>query len=224
MIATEKKTFVPDCAFLPADKLTEDDDGEFQCDYKDAVLLMLDGSLAYTKEAWEKGGEPSYCWTYGNEFQNLDGTPIDSNEGVIQLLPEMYIAKIPQRKDWSKDVQKLTHEIYGVYAFNVRRVQYICSLTPNYEFTFIGTEYDEIDDLDDEQKEWLFDMIQRHQDGETLYYTVKDAERMIANRYEPHCFPENKKAGACKISPEVVSHKEAIDVIAEYFATHGHNI
>ena len=102
MTTTEKAEFIPNCVFIPATAIWKDSRGE-HVDADDATLMMLDGDNnhgeAFTNDAWENDGPPSYQRRYG-QFVSADDNPIDPEQGRVELLPDLQVVKIDEREHW----------------------------------------------------------------------------------------------------------------------------
>lgn len=117
MTTTDKATFIPNCVFIPAESEWKDFRGG-HIDPDDATLLMLEGDNNYgevfTADAWENDGLPTFLRRFG-KFVDADDNPIDPEHGRVELLPELFVAKIDETEYWLDPlVLRRTKRIFGV--------------------------------------------------------------------------------------------------------------
>lgn len=217
MISTERSPFKPVAVFIPTEAVPESGS---VVDPKDCTLLHLDGDgnegLLYTREEWESGAEEgSYYRNGGRDSGKVDG-------GEIHLLPDMVVVKFPEREYWSDDIQARTKEVYSIYAIDRRKHVHICSVTPSYEAYYIGTEFDPIDDLTDEQGDELHSEIMHGAacaNEQFSYFDVRSIDRALENVCRPGWFPPGGKRGGYPFTTDMVRTEDAYEEIAEVFAT-----
>ena len=188
MTTTDKATFVPNCVFIPAEFEWKDFRGG-HVDPDDATLLMLEGDNNYgevfTADAWENDGLPTFLRRFG-QFVDADDNPIDPEFGRVELLPELFVAKIDETEYWLDPlVLRRTKRIFGVYVFDRRQHFHICSFSASHELHFLGSQWDEVDGLSDEEHDDLRERINEG-DGQAepvTYWDRWDIDRMLEN----HC-------------------------------------
>jgi hypothetical protein len=181
---TEKAAFAPNCVFIPASAIWKDNQVE-HVDHEGTSLLMLEGDNNYgevfTKEAWENNGLPSYVRRFGNFF-SPDDSPIDLDEGRVELLPDLCVVKIDEREHWLDPVVlKQTKRIFGAYIFDRRQHFHLCSFSASYELYFLGSQWDEAEGLSDEDHEELWELINEgdRQSEPVTYWDRYDIDTMM---------------------------------------------
>ncbi len=200
--APRKHSFIPNAVFIPEKDGVEGKD----FDRNDCTLLLVDGEFTYadvyTKEAWKGGKEPTYIQRCGDFFLP-DGSEITM--GKVQLLPDVCIVKIPERHNWSEDVQAMTTRMFGVYALNRRLHFHLCEFPASYELWFLESQYEETDEVaaDEEKRDELNGMVL---DGDAQtefvsYMHVADIEPMFGKgrRCRPGCLPRNNHGGGFRL-------------------------
>ena len=195
MTMTEKAEFIPNCVFIPAASQGE------QIHPNDATLLMLVGDNNYgelfTQHAWEHDGQPSFLRRYG-QFVSADNNPIDPEHGRLELLPELFVVKIDEREYWLDPVVlKRTTRILGVYVFDRRQHFHICSVSASHELYFLGSQWEEIEGLSDEEHDDLWERIMQG-DGQSdpvTYWDKADIDRMLANICREGFLPTENSGG-----------------------------
>ena len=186
MTTIEQAAFVPNCVFIPAAAVWKDRRGE-HVDPKDATLLMLEGDNNYgevfTSEVWETDGQPSYLRRFGR-FVSADDSPIDPDQGRVELLPELFVVKIDEREWWLDPVVlERTKRIFGVYVLDRRQHFHICSFSASHELYFLGSQWEEVERLSDEENEDLWERITvgDGQSESVTYWDKADIDRMLAS-------------------------------------------
>ena len=188
MTTAHKRLFIPNAVYIP----TKDGKEGKDFDRDDCTLLLVDGDFShgevYTEKAWKNDGEPAYLQQRGDFFLP-DGSELPA--GLVHLLPDACIVKIPERQHWSEDVQKLTTSMFGVYALDRRRHFHLCEMCASYELWFIETQYKEIEGVaEDEDKRDELNQKILEGDGQTepvIYMHVCDIEPMFGR--SRHCRP-----------------------------------
>jgi hypothetical protein len=223
IVTVEKSAFVPNCVFIPASAVS---DGQ-HVDPEDATLLMLEGDNVYgqvfTKEAWELGGEPSFIRRIGKFFNaDEEESPIDEDLGRVELLPELCVVKIDERDYWCDPVVLArTTRIVGVYVFDRRQHVHICSFTPCYELHFLGSQWEEIDGLIDEEHDELSDQIIRG-DGQSepvTYWDKHEVDSMLETACQEGCLPSPGRNGGFVLGDIVsVTTEDALAEAAEAYS------
>ena len=222
MTTTDKAAFVPNCVFIPADAVWNDSRGE-HVDPEDATLLMLDGDNNYgevfTSEDWANDGQPSYQRRYG-QFVDADDNPIDPEHGRVELLPELFVVKIDETEYWIDPVVLgRTKRIIGVYVFDRRQQFHICSFTASHELYFLGSQWEEIEGLSDEDHDDLWERIMQG-DGQSepvSYWDRWDIDRMLANACREGFLPTEATGGFALIGVVSVTTADAIEETRESY-------
>ena len=195
MSVIERQPFVANAVFIPEVAQWHDHRGR-HVDPTECVTLMVSGdnnqANVFTEESWKSDGEP-FCYREWGKFTHVDG-------GKVVLLPELWVIKIDEREHWiNSDVLSFCPRIFGVYAFDRKSHHHLCSFEPCYELHFLGSQYDESTELQDD--EYLRDRINTLiQDGDAqsdpvTYWGVADIDRMIANKINPGFLPEGENGG-----------------------------
>ena len=217
MTTTDKAAFVPNCVFIPADAVWKDRQGE-HVDPEDATLLMLDGDNNYG-EAWENDGQPSYLRRYG-QFVDAEDNPIDPEQGRVELLPELFVVKIDEREYWLDPVVlKRTKRIFGVYVFDRRQQFHICSFSASHELNFLGSQWEEIEGLSDEDHDDLWERIMQG-DGQSepvTYWDKWDIDRMLATTCREGFLPREATGGFALTGVVSVTTADAIEEARESY-------
>lgn len=222
MTTTDKAAFVPNCVLIPTDAVWKDRQGE-HVDPEDATLLMLDGDNNYgevfTSEAWANDGQPSYQRRYG-QFVDADNNPIDPEQGQIELLPELFVVKIDEREYWLDPVVLgRTKRIFGVYVFDRRQQFHICSFTATHELYFLGSQWEEIEGLSDEDHDDLWERFNQG-DGQSehvTYWDRWDIDRMLANACPEGFLPTERSGGFALTGIVSVTTEDAIEEAREAY-------
>jgi hypothetical protein len=176
-IIETKSSFQPNCVFIPE---SEGDDPERNA----CTLLILEGNNNYgecfTREAWGKG-KPFYIRRMGR-FDAVEG-------GRVELLPDLWVVKIDEREFWCESIIAQTTRIFGVYVFDRRRHVHCCSLTPSYELQFLGSQYESVENIDEE---WLYEDIMEGDSStsEVSYFDCHDIDRILKNVCKEGCLPK----------------------------------
>jgi hypothetical protein len=222
MTTTEKAAFIPNCVFIPAADVWKDSRGE-HVDPEDATLLMLDGDNNYgevfTQAAWEYDSQPSYLRRYG-QFVRTDDSPIAPEQGRVELLPELFVVKIDEREYWlDPAVLGRTKRIFGVYVFDRRQQFHICSFSASHELYFLGSQWEEVEDLSDEDHDDLWERIRL---GEGLsdpvtYWDKSDIDRMLANACGEGFLPTERSGGFALTGIVSVTTTDAIEEARESY-------
>ena len=212
-VATEKRTFVADAVFIPNSARWKDNHG----DPDNCIKLMVDGDNnnadVFTEEAWNNDGEP-FCRREWGEFTAVDG-------GLVDLRPELWIVKIDEREHWI-DAEILANcpRIYGVYVFDRKQHFHLCSFEACYELHFLGTQYDESDELHGD--EYRRDEINgKIVEGDALceqvsYWSVANIDRMLRTEINEGCLPPEGKHGGCRLNfIESVTYNDALEEARE---------
>lgn len=222
MTTTEKATFIPNAVFIPAVAVWKDRQGE-HVDADDVTLLMLDGNNNYgevfTSEAWENDGPPTFFRRYG-QFVDVDDNPIDPENGRLDLLPELFVVKIDETEYWLDPVVlQRTKRICGVYVFDRRQHFHICSFAASHELYFLGSQWDEIEGLSDEEHEDLWERISEGdlQSDLVTYWDKADIDRMLANSCRDGFLPIEGSGGFALTGIKSVTTDDAIEEARESY-------
>lgn len=222
MTTTETAEFVPNAVFIPADSVWKDSRGN-HVDPDDATLLMLDGDNnhgeVFTSEAWENDGQKSYLRRYG-QFVDADDNPIDPEHGRVELLPELFVVKIDETEHWlDPAVLARTKRIFGVYVFDRRQHFHICSFSDSHELYFLGSQWEEIEGLSDEEHDDLWERINQG-DGQSdpvSYWDKCDIDRMLANSCREGFLPTEGGGGFALTGIVSVTTEDAIEEARESY-------
>lgn len=93
--------------------------------------------------------------------------------------PDYWIVKVPETEHWSQDVQEKISAIYAVYALDRNLHVYICSLTPSYELFFLEHDFVEIEELSEEDREELHEIISTHPNDAYEYMDVSMVDKIL---------------------------------------------
>ena len=215
-VATEKRTFVADAVFIPDSARWRDNNGD-HVDHADCIKLMVDGDNnnadVFTEKEWSNDGDP-YCRREWGEFTAVEG-------GKVELLPVLWVVKIDEREHWiDPDVLANCPRIYGVYVFDRKQHFHLCSFEACYELHFLGTQYDESDELQDD--EYRRDEINSTiLDGDAqcehvTYWSKADIDRMLKTEIEEGFLPPEGKHGGYRLNfIESVSCDDALEEARE---------
>lgn len=222
MTMTEKAEFIPDCIFIPADAVWKDSRGE-HLDPDDATLLMLDGDNNYgevfTQDAWENDGQAGHLRRYG-QFMDTNDRPIEPENGRLELLPELFVVKIDEREYWLDPVvMGRTKRIVGVYVFDRRHHVHMCSFSASHELHFLGSQWEEIEGLSDEDHDDLWDRIMQG-DGQTdllSYWDKWDIDGILANSCREGFLPTGNSGGFALMGIVSVTTENAIEEAREAY-------
>lgn len=197
-----KRLFIPNAVYIP----TKDGKEGQDFDRADCTLLLVNGEFShgevYSEEAWKTGGEPAYMQQRGKFFLP-DGSELPA--GRVQLLPDTCIIKLPERRYWCEDVQKLAARIFGVYALDRRQHFHLCEICASYELWSLETQYEETEEVaEDEQKRDELNQMILEGDGQTepvTYMHVCDIEPMFRRnrRCRPGQLPQNDHGGGYRL-------------------------
>ncbi len=214
MIET-RAPFKPTAVLITADAEFKDGD-RTAVDPTLVTLLHLESDentgWLYTKDEWEGDKEPRIYRRHGNHEGLAEGER-------VELLPDMWIVKIDERQHWvDPTILAQTSRLFGVYVFDRRQVTHCCQLSGSYWLTFLGTQWQPLSDLTDEQCEDLADAIREGDcqcDGNN-YFDCTAVERMIAQPCRKHCLPEGA-AGGFHVDVTAVTTDDAIAEIEETY-------
>jgi hypothetical protein len=219
---TERAEFVPNCVFIPADAVWRDSRGE-HVDPGDATLLMLEGDNNYgevfTAEAWENDGPPSYVRLYG-KFFSADESTIDSEHGRVELLPDLHVVKIDERDYWlDAEVLGRTKRIYGVYVFDRRQHFHLCSFSASHELHFLGSQWEPVEGLSDEDHEDLWERIMQGdcQSEPVRYWDKSDIDRMLTSHCRAGFLPQESSGGFALTGIVSVTTEDSIEEARESY-------
>jgi len=215
-IATEKRPFVADAVFIPDAAAWTDSQGE-HADPDQCVKLMVDGDNnsadVFTGEAWSLDGEP-FCRREWGQFTPVEG-------GKAELLPELWVVKINEREHWlDPDVLAACPRLYGVYVFDRKRHVHVCSFEATYELHYLGSDYTETDDVqDDDYRLSEIDESIRQGDcqcEQVTYWGVHDIDRMLETEIREGCLPPDGKNGGYRLQGIVaVTYEDAVEEARE---------
>ena len=201
-ITTRKRLFIPNAVYIPVKDGKEGKD----FDRSDCTLLMVDGEYAhgeaFTAEAWQNNGEPSYIQRKGDFFLPSDA---EIPSGRVQLLPDACIVKLPDRDYWCDEAQSLTKSIFAVYALDRRQHFHLCELCASYELWFIEHQYEVTEEVeqDDDKREALSELLLEGVRCEepVIYEHRYDIDRLFdrAHRCRPGCLPTKNRGGGYRL-------------------------
>lgn len=222
MPTTERAEFIPNCVYIPADAVWRDSRGE-HVDPDDAMLLMLDGDNNYgevfTAEAWENVGPPSYLRHFG-KFFSADDSAIDPEHGRVELLPDLHVVKIDEREYWIDPVVLgRTERIYGVYVFDRRQHFHLCSFSASHELHFLGSQWEPVDGLSDEDHDELWERIVQGdwQSEPVTYWDRADIDRVLTNQCREGFLPDEGNGGFALTGIASVTTEDAIEEAQESY-------
>jgi len=221
-LTVEKTAFVPNCVFIPRNAVWKDSRGE-HVDPEDATLLMLDGDNNYgevfTSEAWENDGQPSYLRRFGR-FVSADDHPIDPDQGSVELLPDLFVLKIDEREYWlDSAVLERTKRIFGVYIFDRRQHFHLCSFSASHELYFLGSQWEEVEGLSDEDHDDLWERITEG-DGKSesvTYWDKTDVDRILTTACREGFLPNGGSGGFALTGIAAVTTEDAIEEARESY-------
>ena len=97
------------------------------------------------------------------------------------LPSDWWLIKIDERGYWlDSKVLARTKHVYAVYAFDRNTHVHCCEITPSYELTFLGHDAEEVEDLSDEEREELDEIIISVPNEEPVTYMhVSYVDRML---------------------------------------------
>jgi hypothetical protein len=219
---TDQAEFIPNCVFIPANAVWRDSRGE-HVDPDDATLLMLEGDNNYgeifTAEAWENDGSPSFLRRFG-KFVDADDYPIDPEHGRVELLPDLHAVKIDEREYWlDAEVLGRTKRIYGVYVFDRRQHFHLCSFSASHELYFLGSQWEPVEGLSDEDHDDLRDRIMQG-DGQSelvTYWDKADIDRMLTHPCQEGFLPSKGNGGFALTGIVAVTTEDAIEEARESY-------
>ena len=224
MTTTDKATFVPNCVFIPTAAVWKDSRGK-HVDPDDATLLMLVGNNNYgevfTADTWKNDGLPSFLRRFGR-FVDAHDNSIDPDQGRVELLPELFVVKIDETENWLDPVVLgRTKRIFGVYVFDRRQQFHICSFSASHELRFLGSQWDEVDGLSDEDHEDLWEriMLGDCQSEPVTYWDKSDIDRMLTNHCREGFLPDDGNGGFALTGVASVMAEDAIEEARESYQT-----
>jgi len=224
MTTIEKAVFVPNCVFIPAAVVWKDRRGK-HVDPDDATLLMLVGDNNYgavfTSEAWKSDGTPSYLRRFGT-FVSSDDNPIDPDQGRVKLLPDLFVVKSDEREWWlDPAVLARTKRIFGVYVLDRRQHFHICSISASHELYFLGSQWEEVEGLSDEDHDDLWERITEG-DGQSesvTFWDRWDVDQMLATECREGFLPTEGSGGFALKGIVSVTTEDAIEEARESYQT-----
>jgi hypothetical protein len=209
MIATEREPFKPVAVLIPADALPPERDHDSVVDPADCTLLHLDSrdnsGWLYTKDEWESGAEPRIYRRYGHHEGLAEGE-------TVELLPDVVIVKLDEREYWCDEwILERTTAIYTVYVIDRRQHHHLCSFEANYEAYYLGTQFDEVPGLSDEDHEELWERINEGAlaNEQYSYFAVDEIDRILQNTCREGWTPANGKSGGYAIDTGMVRTEDA---------------
>jgi hypothetical protein len=222
MPTTKIAEFKPNCVFIPANATWQDSRGE-HVDPDDATLLKLDGDNNYGEvfdsESWANDGPPRFLRRYG-KFVAADESTVEPEHGRVELLPDLYAVKIDERGYWlDPAVLARTKRIYGVYVLDRRQHCHLCSLSASHELHFLGSQWEPVEDLSDEENDDLWDRIMQGvcQSELMTYWDRSDIDQMLMNQYREGLLPSNGNGGFAVTGIKAVTTEDAIEEAIEAY-------
>lgn len=105
---------------------------------------------------------------------------------MANVQPDYWLVKVDERLFWNGDeILGKTTAIHGVYAFDRNLHVHICSFTPTYEMHFLGTDYEEVEGLSEEERDNLNCLIIENDDSEPVtYMNARDVEKILKGNPE----------------------------------------
>jgi hypothetical protein len=199
-MCAEERPFAADAVFIPDNARRCDSQGE-QISPEDCVLLMVDGDNysadVFTKDAWKGKGKP-FCRREHGEFTLVEG-------GKVELLPELWIVKIDERNWWTDaDILAACPRICGVYVFDRKQHFHICSTEACYELHFLGSQYEEANELQDDEHrrdEINGKILEGDAQSEQIsYWGRHDVDRMLQTEIQEGFLPPEGKGGGYRLT------------------------
>jgi len=198
--------FKPDCVFIPTERQYDGIDPD------ECTKLILDGDNNQGIVRTEDGQE--FCRREYGKFVDVP------EHGEVELLPDLRIVKIDERHHWIADILNKTKRIYGVYVFDRRKYFHLCSFSASYELHFLGSQYEDIDGLDEYESDELNGEILQGDAGTELitYWDRHDIDSMLETECKEGWLPpEGKNGGFALTGIESVTSEGAIEEIEECY-------
>ena len=153
---------------------------------------------------------------------DADDNPIDPEHGRVELLPDLHVVKIDETEYWLDPVVLgRTKRIVGVYVFDRRQQFHICSFTATHELYFLGSQWEEVEGLSDQERDDLWERITEG-DGQSdpvSYWDRWDIDRMLANAFREGFLPTNENGGFALTGIVSVTTSDAIEEARESYQT-----
>lgn len=194
-----KTDFKPSFVFIPTDA--------DPADIKTCTLLMSAGDNNHCLLYEEGDTIPKFVYRHGEVMRLVDGEEVPVEDGKVEMVPEIWIVKLPEKQYWCADIANKVKRLFGVYAFNRKKHVHLCSFTPCYELNFIETQYEEVE-MTKAESDRLSEEIRETDDStdefDVRYMDVSFIESIIANKCKDGFLPENDKGGGFAFFPDSV--------------------
>lgn len=107
-----------------------------------------------------------------------------------KLAPNYCVIRMDESSYWSEEVSGRVESIWGVYAFDRNAYSYLCELTPSHCLRFLGVDYKQLDDLTEEESEYLNVTVLENQYNcdPVTYMHVRSIEKLVQS--DPKCLVE----------------------------------
>ncbi|HEC72599.1 MAG: hypothetical protein ACTSW7_00595 [Candidatus Thorarchaeota archaeon] len=96
-------------------------------------------------------------------------------------MPEFKAVKIDETRHWNEKFREKfgITEMVGVYVFNPNEATHCCELTPSYELLFVHTQSDWDIELNEDEREEMYDGINDSDtDQDSIYMHCSSVDRM----------------------------------------------
>jgi hypothetical protein len=109
---------------------------------------------------------------------------------VEKLAPNYCVIRMDETSFWSEEVSSRVESIWGVYAFDRNAHSYLCESTPSYCLRFLGVDYEPLDDLSEDESEYVNVTVLENQYNcdPVSYMHVSTITRMV--EADPKCLVE----------------------------------
>ena len=133
---------------------------------------------------------------------------------------KLFVVKIDEREYWLDPVVLArTKRLFGVYVFDRRQHFHICSFSASHELYFLGSQWEEIEGLSDEEHDDLWERITEG-DGQSdpvTYWDRWDIDRMLANSCLEGFLPTEDSGGFALTGFKSVTTEDAIEEARESY-------
>ena len=149
-----------------------------------------------------------------------DDNPIDPEQGRVELLPELFVVKIDERDYWLDPVVLArTKRIFGVYVFDRRQQFHICSFSTSHELYFLGSQWEEVEGLSDEEHDDLWERIMQGdtQSDPVTYRDKSDIDRMLTSSCREGFLPSDDSGGFALTGIVSVTTEDALEEARESY-------
>jgi len=111
-------------------------------------------------------------------------------ETMEKLAPNYCVIRMDESSFWSEDVSSRVESIWGVYAFDRNAHSYLCESTPSYCLRFLGVDYEPLDDLSEDESEYVNVTVLENQYNcdPVMYMRASSVDKLIQS--DPKCLVE----------------------------------